>query len=126
MNLTDDIKSLGNEACSSQQSVETFQRLLSSSTRLAFKFPCSFLSTTTFYFAFLYQPTLPVHLIMTVPPPNPDFCAKISPLCTIEGTLYGYYPNLGANAFFAAFFGVCFVYQLVCGIRYKTWTYMVS
>jgi hypothetical protein len=53
MNLTDDIKFLGNEACFSQQSVETFQRLLSSNTRLAFKFACSTLSTTTFYFAFL-------------------------------------------------------------------------
>jgi hypothetical protein len=46
--------------------------------------------------------------------------------CTLDGTLYGYYPSLGANAFFAAFFAVCFVWQLFCGIRYKTWTYMIA
>jgi hypothetical protein len=67
---------------------------------------------------------------MTVPPPNPDDCTAIGQViegvqCTIEGTLYGYKPDLGANAFFAAFFAVCFVWQLYCGIRYKTWTYMV-
>jgi hypothetical protein len=67
---------------------------------------------------------------MTVPPPNPDDCTAIGQViegvqCTIEGTLYGYSPDLGANAFFAAFFTVCFVWQLYCGIRYKTWTYMV-
>lgn len=45
--------------------------------------------------------------------------------CTLEATLYGYLPSLGANAFFAAFFAVCFVWNLFCGIRYKTWTYMV-
>jgi hypothetical protein len=75
---------------------------------------------------------------MGVPPPNPDTCLRIGQVvqvlwegqvidytCSIEGTLYGYYPSLGANAFFAAFFAVCFVWQLYCGIRYKTWTYMV-
>jgi hypothetical protein len=67
---------------------------------------------------------------MTVPPSNPEFCLEIGQIidgaaCTVEGTLYGYKPNLGANAFFAAFFAVCFVWQLFCGIRYKTWTFMV-
>ena len=72
---------------------------------------------------------------MTVPPPNPDTCTKIGQIvsyqgiaieCTIEGTLYGYYPSLGANAFFAAFFALCFIVQLVLGIRYKTCTYMIA
>lgn len=72
---------------------------------------------------------------MTVPPPNPDTCTSIGQVvdyqgfpveCTIEGTLYGYYPSLGANAFFAAFFALCFIVQLVLGIRYKTWTYMIA
>ncbi|KAF1359340.1 RTA1-domain-containing protein [Lizonia empirigonia] len=72
---------------------------------------------------------------MTVPPPNPDTCTKIGQVvqwesyqveCTIEGTLYGYYPSLGANAFFAAFFAPCFFIQVVQGIRYKTWTYMIA
>jgi hypothetical protein len=72
---------------------------------------------------------------MTVGPPNPETCLHIGQVvpfkgtlftCSIEGTLYGYYPNLGANAFFVAFFALCFLWQLFCGIRYKTWTYMVS
>ncbi|KAH8711894.1 RTA1 like protein-domain-containing protein [Phaeosphaeriaceae sp. PMI808] len=72
---------------------------------------------------------------MTIPPSNPPACTKIGQVitaygqpytCSIEGTLYGYYPNLGVNAFFAAFFGVCFFWQLFCGIKYKTWTYMIA
>lgn len=72
---------------------------------------------------------------MTVPPPNPEGCTEIGGFveykgmqveCTIEGTLYGYYPSLGANIFFAAFFGLCLLVQIVQGIRYKTWTYMIA
>jgi hypothetical protein len=72
---------------------------------------------------------------MTVAPPNPEDCLKIGQVvlfkgkeftCNVEGTLYGYYPNMGANAFFVAFFALCFIWQLFCGIRYKTWTYMVG
>ncbi|KAF2825203.1 RTA1-domain-containing protein [Ophiobolus disseminans] len=72
---------------------------------------------------------------MTIPPSNPDTCTKIGQIiefegqtytCNIEGTLYGYYPSLPANAFFIAFFAICFLWQLFCGIRYKTWTYMIA
>ncbi|KAF1997308.1 RTA1-domain-containing protein [Amniculicola lignicola CBS 123094] len=63
---------------------------------------------------------------MTIPPPSPEFCTKITDVCTIEGTLYGYRPSMGANVFFAAFFGVCLLYQIVCGIKYRTWTFMIG
>ncbi|KAH5420885.1 hypothetical protein HBI25_186610 [Parastagonospora nodorum] len=68
---------------------------------------------------------------MTVPPSNPDSCLSLGQvidgqLCTLEGTLYGYKPDLAANAFFAAFFAVCFFWQLYCGIRYRTWTFMIG
>ncbi|KAF2009399.1 sphingoid long-chain base transporter RSB1 [Aaosphaeria arxii CBS 175.79] len=63
---------------------------------------------------------------MTVAPPAPDFCTEVTPECPVEGTLYGYAPNIGANAFFAAFFGICLVIQLVLGVRSKTWTYMIA
>jgi hypothetical protein len=64
-------------------------------------------------------------------PMNPDGCLYVGQElfgypCTVEGTIYGYAPNLGANAFFAAFFAACFIWQLFCGIKYKTWTFMVS
>ncbi|CAO2658308.1 Nn.00g060310.m01.CDS01 [Neocucurbitaria sp. VM-36] len=63
---------------------------------------------------------------MTVPPPAPNFCIEVGPDCPVEGTLYGYYPSIGANAFFAAFFGICLIVQLGLGIRYKTWTFMIA
>ncbi|KAF2726846.1 RTA1-domain-containing protein [Polyplosphaeria fusca] len=61
--------------------------------------------------------------------PSPDYCTDVNvpgPECTVEGTLYGYEPLIGANGFFAGFFGLCLVAQLVLGIRYKTWTYMIA
>lgn len=63
---------------------------------------------------------------MTIPPPNAENCTQITDTCTIEGTLYGYYPSLGANAFFAGFFGLCAVLNLAAGIKWKTWTFMVG
>jgi len=56
----------------------------------------------------------------------PQWCVEVGPECPVEGTLYGYYPSIEANAFFAAFFGLCLVINLVLGIRYKTWTYMIA
>ncbi|EMD89061.1 hypothetical protein COCC4DRAFT_138450 [Bipolaris maydis ATCC 48331] len=59
--------------------------------------------------------------------PPPEGCTEVGPPgCEVENTIYGYYPNLGANAFFAAFFGLALVFQLYFGIRYKTWTYMIA
>ncbi|KEF59019.1 uncharacterized protein A1O9_03862 [Exophiala aquamarina CBS 119918] len=56
--------------------------------------------------------------------PQRRLCDEISPSCPVELTTYGYYPNLGANAFFVALFGVCLIATLFLGIRKRTWTYM--
>ncbi|KAF1969976.1 RTA1-domain-containing protein [Bimuria novae-zelandiae CBS 107.79] len=53
-------------------------------------------------------------------------CTEIGPGCPVEATLYGYYPSLGWNAFFVGFFGLCCVFNLGFGIRYRTWTYMIA
>ncbi|KAF2654841.1 sphingoid long-chain base transporter RSB1 [Lophiostoma macrostomum CBS 122681] len=58
--------------------------------------------------------------------PAPDWCENVGPECPVSGSLYGYKPNLGANAFFIAVFALCLIAQLALGIRYKTWTYMVT
>jgi hypothetical protein len=58
-------------------------------------------------------------------PDAPDYCTSVTPDCPVEATIYGYAPNLGANAFFLAFFALGFILNLGLGIRYKTWTYMV-
>ncbi|KAF2463797.1 RTA1-domain-containing protein [Lindgomyces ingoldianus] len=59
-------------------------------------------------------------------PEHADTCTEISLACPIEATIYGYYPNLGANAFFAAFFGICMIAQILLGVKYRTWTYMIA
>ena len=57
----------------------------------------------------------------------PVECTEVGlPGCEVENTILGYAPNLGANAFFAAFFGLAFTFQIFFGIRYKTWTYMIA
>jgi len=63
---------------------------------------------------------------MTVPPLAPEWCTYVNATCTVEGTLYGYRPNLGANVFFAVIFGLCGLIQLGLGIRYRTWTFMIA
>ncbi|MCJ1389508.1 hypothetical protein MMC18_002365 [Xylographa bjoerkii] len=52
-------------------------------------------------------------------------CKVISSECPVQDSIYGYYPNLGVNAFFAAFFGVCLVIQAAQGIKYKSWSFTI-
>lgn len=51
-------------------------------------------------------------------------CEEISPSCPVELTTYGYYPDLPANAFFVALFGLCLLATIFLGIRKRTWTYL--
>ncbi|EXJ71596.1 uncharacterized protein A1O5_05404 [Cladophialophora psammophila CBS 110553] len=53
-------------------------------------------------------------------------CTEVTPRCPVENSIYGYYPSIGANAFFVAFFAMCGALQLLFGIRYKTWTYLIA
>lgn len=53
-------------------------------------------------------------------------CTSVSIYCPVDLTIYGFAPNMGANTFFVAFFGLCALIQLVLGIKYKTWTYMIG
>lgn len=57
---------------------------------------------------------------------DPMDCSAVSPECPVEASIYGYYPSLGANAFFVAIFAICLVANVYFGIRYKTWTYMTA
>ncbi|KAK0110077.1 hypothetical protein ONS95_002733 [Cadophora gregata] len=50
-------------------------------------------------------------------------CKSISPECPIEDTIYGYYPNLGANVVMVAIFAICAIAQLYLGFRYKLRAY---
>ncbi|KAE8402050.1 RTA1 like protein-domain-containing protein [Aspergillus pseudonomiae] len=53
-------------------------------------------------------------------------CTEVTPLCPVEATTYGYYPNYGGNIFFAVFYGLCGVFQLGFGIYFRSWTLMVA
>ncbi|KAF1943315.1 parasitic phase-specific protein PSP-1 [Clathrospora elynae] len=53
-------------------------------------------------------------------------CLEVSPECPVHATLYGYAPNMGANAFLTALFGVCCISTIVIGIMTKTWTYTAA
>lgn len=53
-------------------------------------------------------------------------CTEPGPYCPVEATVLGYYPNLGANAFLLAGFGVCFLGLLITGIWKKTWGYSAA
>ena len=57
---------------------------------------------------------------------NGNPCLEISPYCTIDETIYGFYPSLPANAFFAAIFGALLVIQLFQGFKWKSWTYLIA
>ena len=54
-----------------------------------------------------------------------ELCSQIGPECPVELTIYGYYPNLTVNSFFAALFGLLCLLQLGIGTIRRTWTYMV-
>ncbi|KAJ5099659.1 RTA1-domain-containing protein [Penicillium argentinense] len=46
--------------------------------------------------------------------------------CPMDWAYIKYLPNVPANAFFLALFGVLLAVQLLFGIRFKTWTYTVA
>ena len=58
--------------------------------------------------------------------PSYQSCTHVTPECPVQATTYGYYPNLGGNIFFTAFFGVLGVCQLGLGVYFRTWTFMVA
>ena len=50
-------------------------------------------------------------------------CTSVTPECPVSATIYGYSPNLAANAFFCAFFALFLLTNLALPPKYKTWTY---
>ncbi|KAJ6038309.1 uncharacterized protein N7446_005119 [Penicillium canescens] len=53
-------------------------------------------------------------------------CTETTPQCPVEATTYGYYPNLGGNIFFTAYFGLLGFCQLGLGIYLRTWTFLAA
>ncbi|KAL8721581.1 MAG: hypothetical protein Q9181_007679, partial [Wetmoreana brouardii] len=55
-----------------------------------------------------------------------DDCTEVTAFCTVEATTYAYRPDLAANIFFIAVFGICLGIQFIQGIKWHTWTYMIA
>jgi len=53
-------------------------------------------------------------------------CTHVTLQCPVEASVYSYQPSLGANAFFLAIYSTCACAQLVLGIRFRTWTFMIA
>ncbi|TEA17387.1 Sphingoid long-chain base transporter RSB1 [Colletotrichum sidae] len=51
-------------------------------------------------------------------------CTEVSVYCPVEMTVLSYYPNLGANLFFAVAFGLVVLTSGVLGTWKRTWTFM--
>lgn len=57
---------------------------------------------------------------------NPLECTAVTPACPIEASIYGYRPSIPATVFFLTFFAICFILNLLFGIRLHTWTYLIA
>jgi hypothetical protein len=55
--------------------------------------------------------------------PSYKTCHEVSALCPVKGTVLGYEPNLGANAFFAAAFFIFGIASLAIGIPKRTYIF---
>ncbi|EAA26821.1 RTA1-domain-containing protein [Neurospora crassa] len=58
--------------------------------------------------------------------PGYDTCTEVTPICRVEYTTLGYYPNQGVNIFLAIGFGLCAIITLVIGIWKRTWGYSIA
>ena len=50
-------------------------------------------------------------------------CTHVTPECPVEGTTYGYTPNLAANIILLAVFAICNVAQSFLGAWYRLWSF---
>ncbi|GAM88480.1 hypothetical protein ANO11243_065130 [Dothideomycetidae sp. 11243] len=53
-------------------------------------------------------------------------CTEITPLCPVEATTYGYYPNYGLDMTLLVFFAVCAIAQILFGFWHRSWTFMIA
>ncbi|KAI9832696.1 MAG: hypothetical protein M1838_005634 [Thelocarpon superellum] len=47
-------------------------------------------------------------------------------LCDPSESIYGYRPSLGANTTFLVLFGIAMILQIIQGVRWRTWPYMIT
>lgn len=52
-------------------------------------------------------------------------CSHVSAQCPISATVYGYAPSLSVNATLLTAFSLIMVVQLIQGVAWKTWGFMI-
>ncbi|KAL2833156.1 RTA1 like protein-domain-containing protein [Aspergillus pseudoustus] len=53
-------------------------------------------------------------------------CDKISPDCPVEGTIYGYSPDLAVNVAFCAIFSACCLIQFIQALKWRLWSFGIA
>ncbi|KAJ5950368.1 uncharacterized protein N7479_008781 [Penicillium vulpinum] len=53
-------------------------------------------------------------------------CTEVTPQCLVEGTIYGYAPDLVFSVEFCILFGVCSLIQLVQMLRWRLWSFSIA
>lgn len=63
-------------------------------------------------------------LLFSFPAISVAGCTQLDPpQCTVKNSVYGFFPNLGANAFFTVAFAILAIVQVVELYRWKTWSF---
>lgn len=63
-------------------------------------------------------------LLFSFPAISMAGCTQLDPpQCTVKNSVYGFFPNLGANVFFTVAFGILAIVQIVEFLRWKTWSF---
>lgn len=57
---------------------------------------------------------------------SPLGCVGDETVCPVKDSIYGYKPDAPSTYFFLVLFVLCGIANVVFGIRYKTWSYMVA
>lgn len=61
---------------------------------------------------------------------NPGFpiesCTLSNSSCSLLNAQVEYQPNLGGNAFFISVFGLAILFQILFGVWFRTWGFMVG
>ncbi|KAL2860687.1 RTA1 domain-containing protein [Aspergillus lucknowensis] len=55
-----------------------------------------------------------------------DNCTAVTRKCPVEGTIYGYSPNLVASVVFCALFSACCIIQLVQMLKWRLWSFGIA
>jgi ferredoxin-like protein FixX len=53
-------------------------------------------------------------------------CTEVTSQCPVEGTIYGYAPNLVFSIEFCLIFGICSLSQLGQKIRWRLWSFSIA